>query len=76
MSWLNVVFDIDGTLISEDNTTVIGPYGVSVTKSHKRPYLKHLLYFCFTRCQSVSLWTNADTALRFPNEVRVVSYGL
>lgn len=60
MSWLNVVFDIDGTLISEDNTTIIGPYGVSITKPHKRPYLKQLLYFCFTRCQSVSLWTNAD----------------
>jgi hypothetical protein len=60
MSWLNVVFDIDGTLISEDNTTTIGPYGVRTTKPHKRPYLKQLLYFCFTRCQSVSLWTNAD----------------
>lgn len=41
-SWLNIIFDIDGTLIAEDRTYVDSS-GITKYDILKRPYLKELL---------------------------------
>jgi TFIIF-interacting CTD phosphatase-like protein len=47
---MNIVLDIDGTLIAEETCQVI-----------PRPHLETFLNFCFSSFDRVAIWTAADT---------------
>lgn len=64
---MNIVLDIDGTLIEET------PSSMKESRINHRPHLHTFLAFCFDNFDTVSIWTAASE--EWANEV-ISSFGL
>jgi len=50
---MNLILDLDGTLVSEDLE--------GKKEIRERPYLKEFLEFCFSTCKTVSIWSDSKS---------------